>query len=102
MSGELRVWVKPFGDSLVSFQVSVKQDGNIDNLKDAIKAKMPKFIICDAPELNIHGRVADVDCLVSNLANGKGAKTPIYFQLPEKQGILCYLSILLFVICYSW
>jgi hypothetical protein len=78
------IWVK--GSSGDAFKVSVSDNADVDDLKDAITKKM-KFTF-GAPELVIAGTEGgisiSVDLLISTLTDVNSKDNPIYFRKPAK------------------
>jgi small-conductance mechanosensitive channel len=81
------IWVK--GSSGDAFKVSVPENADVDDLKDAIKKKM-EFTF-GAPELLIAGTESGVplkpSLLISTLTKGNSEECPIYFRKPDKDVI---------------
>jgi hypothetical protein len=88
-STDLKVWLKEEGAEGTAFSVFVRDAADVDELKDAIKNKIPGRVACDAPDLQIKenegGDSLEEDQSVAVIIQtgvGQGKATPFFFAQP--------------------
>lgn len=82
-----KFWVQLVGTT-VPTQVTCKRDDNIDDLKDAAKAKMPKSLTADPHDIIASTDEGGLHCLkvdfeLSNLEEANSSRNPIWLKTPK-------------------
>ena len=82
-----KFWVQVVG-TRVQTQVTCKQDDNIDDLKKAAKANMPKSLTADPHDIIASTEEGGLHCLevdfeLSNLEEANSARNPIWLKTPK-------------------